>query len=61
MLLPWEAISEEPERFHLKKEKHKKPKQETRHNFAINTSDTESTENRFQGLAPVQSRWVRRK
>ena len=56
MLLPWEAISEEPERFHLKKEKHKKPKQETRHNFAINTSDTESTENKFQGLAPVQSR-----
>ena len=43
-------------RISLEERKRKKPKQETRHKFAINTSDTESTENRFQGLAPVQSR-----
>ena len=33
MLLPCEAISKEPEGFHLKKEKHKKPKEVASHNF----------------------------
>ena len=59
MLLPCEAILEEPEGFHLNKEKHKKPKQVASHKFANNTSDTESSEDEFQGLTPIQSRRVR--
>ena len=42
---------EEPEGFHLKKEKHKKPKQEAAsHKFANNNSDTESSENELHAL-----------
>ena len=37
MLLLCEAILEEPEGFHLKKEKQKKPKQAPTHKFACDT------------------------
>ena len=47
ILIPREAILEEPEEFHLKKKKHK-PKQAASHMFANNTSGTESSEDEFQ-------------
>ena len=58
ILLPCEAILEEPEGFHLKKEKHKKPKRAASHKFANNTSDTESSEDEFQELTPIPGRKV---
>ena len=61
MLSPCEAILEESEGFHLKKENHKKPKQAASHKFVNNTSDIESNEDEFQGLTLIQSIRVRKR
>ena len=58
MLLPFEAILEEPKGFYLKKKK-RKPKQAASHKFINNTSDAKSNDNKFQRLTPIQSRRVR--
>ena len=60
MLLPCETILGEPEGFHLKKEKQKKPQQETAsHKFSNNISDKGSSEDEFQGLKHIHSIRVR--
>ena len=58
MILLCKSILGEPEGFHLKKEKHKKPKQAATHKFTNNISDTESSEDESQGLTSIQSRRV---
>ena len=52
MLLPFEAILEEPEELHLTKEKQNKPKQAT-YKFANNTFDTGSSENELQAFISI--------
>ena len=59
MLLPYEVILEEPGGFHLKKEKHKKPRQAASYKFTNNTGDTEISEYEFHGLTPIQIRRVK--
>ena len=59
MLLTCEAILEEPEAFHLKKEKQKKPKQASSHEFVNNTCDTECSKIEFQGMTLTETRRVR--
>ena len=56
MQLPCDAILEEPERFHGKKQKYNNnPKQEaTDHKFAYNNSNTENSKVQFQRLTLVK-------
>ena len=56
MQLPCDAILEEPERFHRKKQKYNNnPKQEaTDHKFAYNNSNTENSKVQFQRLTLVK-------
>ena len=49
MLLPCEIILEEPEGFHLKKEKHKKSKQAASHKFVNNTSNKKAVKMSSKG------------
>ena len=61
ILLPCATFLEKPEGFHLEKKKQEAKKQAASHKFANKASDTESSEDGFQVLTPIESRTVRKR